>query len=64
MFDPKHLSELINHVHCIVEKQGSYIIGYDLSQPELIELSKHFDVERSGEFANLPSYKFTKKCQN
>ena len=64
MFDPKHLSDFIKHVHRIIEKQGSYTVGYDLSQSELIELTKHFAVERSGEFANLPSYKFTKKCQN
>ena len=64
MFDPKHLSEFITHVQQVLKKQDSYVISYNLSQPELIELSKHFAVVLSGEFGNLPSYKISKKCQN
>ena len=62
MFDPRYLSEFIKHVKSVLEKQDSYTVAYKLNEAELIELSKHFSVEKSEEFCNLPKYIFTKNA--
>lgn len=62
MFNPEKIVVIIKHVTETLETQESYRLGVDLLNSELVELQKHFSVEKAPAYGNYEdTYIFTKK---
>jgi hypothetical protein len=62
MFNPEKIVVIITHVTEKLKTQESYRLGVDLLRSELVELQKHFNVEKAPAYGNYEdTYLFTKK---
>ena len=61
MFDPGKISTFIQIITEALEKKTEYRVACDLSESELVELSKHFDAKFEYLLQGRSIVTFTKK---